>query len=55
MCAMQVYIIYTRLRRAYFKAGFDDDENDDDDDDDDDDSLPEGRFIGFYVTWGLAS
>src|SRR6218665_1748144 len=24
----------------------------DDDDDDDDGSLPEGRFIGYYATWG---
>ena len=27
-------------------------DDDDDADDDDDGSLPEGRFIGFYATWG---
>ena len=30
----------------------DDDDADDDDDDDDDGSLPKGRFVGFYATWG---
>jgi len=30
----------------------DDDDDDDNDDDDDDGSLPEGRIIGFYATWG---